>query len=54
MKIPEFPIPRPTDIFDELNGCTIFSTLDLRQGYYQFPIREQDQLKAVKTRTEDY
>ena len=38
MKVPEFPIPRIQDIYDSLSGCEVFSTLELRQGYYQFPV----------------
>ena len=47
MKVPEFPIPRIQDIYDSLSGCEIFSTLDLRQGYYQFPVAEEDQLNTT-------
>ena len=47
MKVPEFPIPRIQDIYDSLSGGEIFSTLDLRQGYYQFPVAEEDQLNAT-------
>ena len=50
MKVPEFPIPRIQDIYDSLSGCEIFSTLDLRQGYYQFPVAEEDQLNATVKR----
>ena len=54
MKVPEFPIPRIQDIYDSLSGCEIFSTLDLRQGYYQFPVAEEDQLKQLSTHQEDF
>ena len=47
MKVPEFLIPRIQDIYDSLSGCEIFSTLDLRQGYYQFPVVEEDQLNTT-------
>ena len=47
MKVPELPIPRIQDIYDSLSGCEIFSTLDLRQGYYQFPVAEEDQLNTT-------
>ncbi|KAG0418758.1 Transposon Tf2-9 polyprotein, partial [Dictyocoela roeselum] len=29
-------------ILHELSGSTVFSTLDLNQGYYQIPVRKQD------------
>ncbi|KAG0420565.1 Transposon Tf2-6 polyprotein [Dictyocoela roeselum] len=34
--------PKITDILHDLKDSTIFSTLDLNQGYYQIPIRKQD------------
>ena len=46
MKVPGFPIPRIQDIYDSLSGCEIFSTLDLRQGYYQFSVAKEDQLNT--------
>jgi hypothetical protein len=32
------PIPLIQDIFDQLGGSTIFTTLDLNQGYHQLPV----------------
>ena len=49
--MPEFPIPRIQDIYDSLSGCEIFSTLDLRQGYYQFPVAEDQLNTTVNTPT---
>ena len=28
------------DLFDQLGGSTVFSTLDLKAGYWQIPISE--------------
>ncbi len=33
-----YPLPLIQDIFDTLNGSAIYSTLDLRSGYWQLPM----------------
>ena len=44
------PIPRKDVIIDGMVGSTIFSTLDLRDGFYQLLMRESDiPLTAVST-----
>jgi hypothetical protein len=35
-----YPMRRAEEIFDMLGGMTVFTTLDLRQGFNQIPIRE--------------
>jgi hypothetical protein len=46
----KYPLPRIEDLFNHLEGVRIFSKIDLRSGYYQLPIMEQDVPKiAFKT-----
>jgi hypothetical protein len=37
-----YPLPNIQDLSARLGGCTIFSKLDLRKGYYQIPVQEGD------------
>ena len=34
------PLPHIQDVFDQLQGAKVFSTLDLRSGYWQVPLSE--------------
>jgi hypothetical protein len=44
-----FPLPLIKDIFADLNGSVIFSTIDLTKAYHRFKIRKEDQHKTAFT-----
>nr|GEV84448.1 putative reverse transcriptase domain-containing protein [Tanacetum cinerariifolium] len=50
-----YPLPRIDDLFDQLQGSSVYSNIDLRSGYHQLRVREQDVPKtAFRTRYGHY
>nr|GFC90958.1 putative reverse transcriptase domain-containing protein [Tanacetum cinerariifolium] len=50
-----YPLPRIDDLFDQLQGSSVYSKIDLRSGYHQLRVREEDVLKtAFRTRYRHY
>lgn len=47
-----YPLPRIDDIIDRLTGSQYFSTLDLKAGYWQVPIDEEDKKKTAFVTTD--
>lgn len=46
-----YPLPHMDDLFDRLAGAQYFSKIDLRTGFYQIPLPEEDRAKtAFRTR----
>ncbi|OWZ04602.1 Retroelement pol Polyprotein [Phytophthora megakarya] len=54
-EIPKIPLPRIEDLFDRMQGCRFFSTLDLAQGYHQMLVDPSSRkYTAFRTDTETY
>ena len=50
-----YSLPRIDDMFDQIYGVTIFSKIDLRYGYHQVRIKDEDIFKtAFRTRYRHY
>ncbi|GJX68339.1 putative reverse transcriptase domain-containing protein [Tanacetum coccineum] len=46
-----YPLPRIDDLFDQLQGSSVYSKIDLRSGYHQLHIKEEDiPITAFRTR----
>nr|GFA03448.1 putative reverse transcriptase domain-containing protein [Tanacetum cinerariifolium] len=37
-----YPLPRIDDLFNQLQGSSVYSKIDLRSGYHQLRVREED------------
>ncbi|KAF5756264.1 putative nucleotidyltransferase, Ribonuclease H [Helianthus annuus] len=50
-----YPLPRIDDLFDQLQGSCYYSKIDLRSGYHQLRVRDEDVSKtAFRTRYGHY
>ena len=38
----KYPLPRIDDLFDQLQGAKVFSKIDLRLGYHQLKVKQED------------
>ncbi|GKB36742.1 putative reverse transcriptase domain-containing protein [Tanacetum coccineum] len=42
-----YPLPRIDNLFDQLQGSSVYSKIDLRSGYHQLRVHEEDILKTA-------
>ncbi|GKF21860.1 putative reverse transcriptase domain-containing protein [Tanacetum coccineum] len=50
-----YPLPRIDELFDQLQGSSVYSKINLRSGYHQLRIRDEDISKtAFRTRYRHY
>ncbi|GJT07420.1 hypothetical protein Tco_0841882 [Tanacetum coccineum] len=50
-----YPLPRIDDLFDQLQGSSVYSKIDLQSRYHQLRIREEDiPITALWTRYGHY
>lgn len=45
----KYPLPRIDEVIEQLEGSIIFSTIDLKSGYWQLPMDKQDAKKTAFT-----
>ncbi|GJR02959.1 putative reverse transcriptase domain-containing protein [Tanacetum coccineum] len=50
-----YPLPRIDDLLDQLQGSSVYSKINLRSGYHQLKVRDEDISKTTfRTRYEHY
>ena len=42
-----YPLPRIDDLMDQLVGARVFSKIDLRSGYHQIKVKDEDMQKTT-------
>jgi hypothetical protein len=52
-KSDRYPMPTPEELFDAVSKARVFSTLDLRSGYHQLPLRFENRVKTTFWRVDD-
>ena len=51
----QYPLPRIDDLFDQLQGAKVFSKIDLKSGYHQLRVHDEDVSKTTfRTRYEHF
>jgi hypothetical protein len=43
----KYPLPNMQDLSNGLDGCKVFSKIDLVKGYHQIPVALEDVLKTA-------
>ena len=43
----KYSLPRIDDLFNQLKGASVFSKIDMRSGYHQLRIKDEDVLKTT-------
>ena len=45
-----YPLPQIDDLFDQMGGVKVFSKIDLRYGYHQVRIKDEDIHKMIQNK----
>ena len=53
IKLDRYPMPTLEELFDAVGKARVFSTLDLRSGYHQLPLRVEDRMKTAFWRVDE-